>query len=292
VEPSARVELAPFPYRGSALPLSYDGKLMVDSEGFEPSVSRVRAGCASVAPRAQMGRSAGLEPAPRESQTRALPLRNDHRVAASVRPEGIEPSSAAYRAAALPLCYGRRKLSRGGGNRTHDLTVPNRARFRCATPRGRSGGEQGSRTLRSVWTTRLADGHLAPVQDGLSVRRKGRESFRAGTVRLRTPAATETHSGGEAAGREAAPYAWRKERESNPQGSSLIRFRDGCHHPLACPSMNCCRGSGGNRTHVLRFKRPVQRQRLLPTRGPTPRNRTETFRFSGGRADQLRQQWD
>jgi hypothetical protein len=30
--------------------------------------------------------------------------------------------------------------------------------------------------------------------------------------------------------------AWWKERESNPQGSSLIRFRDGCHRPLACPS--------------------------------------------------------
>ena len=40
---------------------------------------------------------------------------------------------------------------------------------------------------------------------------------------------------------------------------------------LALPDMSCrpfraiC-GSGGNRTHVLRFKRPVQRQHLLPTR--------------------------
>ena len=29
----------------------------------------------------------------------------------------------------------------------------------------------------------------------------------------------------------------RKERELNPQGSSLGRFRDGCHRPLACPSV-------------------------------------------------------
>ena len=29
----------------------------------------------------------------------------------------------------------------------------------------------------------------------------------------------------------------RKERESNPQGSSLACFRDRCHRPLACPSV-------------------------------------------------------
>ena len=29
----------------------------------------------------------------------------------------------------------------------------------------------------------------------------------------------------------------RKERELNPQGSSLGRFRDGCHRQLACPSV-------------------------------------------------------
>ncbi len=31
----------------------------------------------------------------------------------------------------------------------------------------------------------------------------------------------------------------RKERESNPQGSSLARFRAGCRHPSACPSFSC-----------------------------------------------------
>ena len=38
----------------------------------------------------------------------------------------------------------------------------------------------------------------------------------------------------------------RKERESNPQGSSLGRFRDGCHRQLACPSVVSC--GGRNRT--------------------------------------------
>ena len=38
----------------------------------------------------------------------------------------------------------------------------------------------------------------------------------------------------------------RKERESNPQGSSLGRFRDGCRRPSACPSVSSC--GGRNRT--------------------------------------------
>ena len=33
----------------------------------------------------------------------------------------------------------------------------------------------------------------------------------------------------------------RKERESNPQGSSLDRSRSGCHRPLACPSVSSSR---------------------------------------------------
>lgn len=38
-----------------------------------------------------------------------------------------------------------------------------------------------------------------------------------------------------------------------------------------------------------RFKKPLQSQRLLPTRGPTPWNRTRTSRASAGRADLLRE---
>ena len=45
-------------------------------------------------------------------------------------------------------------------------------------------------------------------------------------------------------------HARRKGRESNPQGSSLDRFRGGCHRQLACPSV-LSKGCGGrNRTCV------------------------------------------
>jgi hypothetical protein len=55
IEPSARVELAPFPYRGNALPLSYDGVWCSwwTRRDSNPHISRVRAGCASVALRAR-----------------------------------------------------------------------------------------------------------------------------------------------------------------------------------------------------------------------------------------------
>ena len=43
----------------------------------------------------------------------------------------------------------------------------------------------------------------------------------------------------------------RKERESNPQGSSLDCFRDSCHRQLACPSVTSC--GGRNRTCVGRL---------------------------------------
>ena len=39
------------------------------------------------------------------------------------------------------------------------------------------------------------------------------------------------------AARPRARCCKRKERESNPQGLTLDRFRSGCHHLLACPSV-------------------------------------------------------
>jgi hypothetical protein len=201
----------------------------VDSEGFEPSLSRVRAGCASFALRAHgvIGGNRTRTPGvtdPCASLTRRPPCRC---VAAAVRPEGIEPSSTAYRAAALPLCYGRRRTSRRAGDSNPQTRVAGHPLSR------RAPGTCAGRTLQSV----------------------GEVGIEPTTSRSRTVRAAP-----------ALHPAWRKERESNPQGSSLIRFRDGCHHPLACPSRSCVGGSGGNRTHVLRFKRPVQRQHLLPTR--------------------------
>src|SRR3954469_20385873 len=55
----------------------------------------------------------------------------------------------------------------------------------------------------------------------------------------------------------------RKERESNPQGSSLARFRAGCRRRSACPSESSSSG-GRNRTRVL----PVNSRALVPARTP------------------------
>lgn len=78
----------------------------------------------------------------------------------------------------------------------------------------------------------------------------------------------------------------RKERESNPQGSALGRFRDGCHRPLACPSVRTAAAGiepaivsltgsrltlgprrksqdGGIRTHAFRFPKPADCRAFL-----------------------------
>jgi hypothetical protein len=54
----------------------------------------------------------------------------------------------------------------------------------------------------------------------------------------------------------------RKERESNPQGSSLDCFRDSCHRQLACPSVTSC--GDRNRTCVG----ALNRRPPVPTRAP------------------------
>ena len=50
------------------------------------------------------------------------------------------------------------------------------------------------------------------------------------------PAFPAWKTGAFAARPRAREVSRRKERESNPQGSSLDRFQDGCHRQLACPS--------------------------------------------------------
>src|SRR5438105_3409412 len=59
------------------------------------------------------------------------------------------------------------------------------------------------------------------------------------------------------------PLIKRKERESNSQGSSLGRFRDGCRRQSACPSVPYSR-EGGLRTHGLRFPKPADWPTFLP----------------------------
>src|SRR3954471_2952035 len=60
----------------------------------------------------------------------------------------------------------------------------------------------------------------------------------------------------------------RKERESNPQGSSLARGRAGCRHRSACPSEFFSSG-GRNRTRGL----PVNSRALVPARTPPESSR-------------------
>ena len=136
---------------------------------------------------------------------------------------------------------------------------------RCATPLC-YGGEQRSRTSRPSWATRLAGGHLAPMQDGLSVMEEG--------------------EGVEPSRLVARPFS---RRMPSPIGLSFQR-------PAPLPSRERrLGGSGGNCTPVLRFKRPLQPNfcyrpgRRAERASPTPRSRTRTFRSSDGRADQLRQ---
>ncbi len=67
----------------------------------------------------------------------------------------------------------------------------------------------------------------------------------------------------------------RKERESNPQGSSLARVRTGCRRLSACPSESSSSG-GRNRTCVP----PVNSRVLVPARAP-PESSRQTVGMAG-----------
>ena len=67
----------------------------------------------------------------------------------------------------------------------------------------------------------------------------------------------------------------RKERESNPQGSSLARVRAGCRRRSASPSPSSSSG-GRNRTCVL----PVNSRALVPARAP-PESSHQTIGMAG-----------
>lgn len=64
--------------------------------------------------------------------------------------------------------------------------------------------------------------------------------------------------------RSAKSTCERKERESNPQGSSLDCFRDSCRRPSACPSVPAISCGGRNRTCVWALNR------RLPVPAPAP----------------------
>jgi hypothetical protein len=67
----------------------------------------------------------------------------------------------------------------------------------------------------------------------------------------------------------------RKERESNPQGSSLVRVRAGCRRQSACPSVSSSSG-GRNRTCVP----PVNSRVPVPARAP-PESSHRTVGMAG-----------
>lgn len=126
LEPTARVALALSPYRGEGLLLSDVGG--VGTVGIEPTsrsrrdrglpltyapsgsgdwhaaLPALRAGgtLSSLEPGRILGRPAGLAPAPAEPQSAMLLLQHGHRL---VGPEGVAPSSPAYRAGALLMSY-------------------------------------------------------------------------------------------------------------------------------------------------------------------------------------------
>ena len=201
----SRTRTVPVPGECSAPELRWRWWTRRDSN---PHISRVRAGCASIALRALRGDRRESNPHSGSHRPVRFPYATTTMWCSCCSPPGRNRTVIDRLSGGCTSLVLRAEICRGGGDRTHDFTVPNRARCPCATPRGavlaeskgvvsrRHGslanpgatettlvgeadaarsaastrsGEQGSRTLRSGWTTRLAGGHLAPMQDGLSM---------------------------------------------------------------------------------------------------------------------------
>jgi hypothetical protein len=189
----------------------------VAQEGFEPSASLVLS-------------KSGLPVA-----YRAIDL-----VERSVPGAGIEPAASAFRARR----HYQQQLPRIRGN------------FQCAgfQSRTRGGGFEPPQLGSKPSSLPLADPreHPAGVEPACPVWKTGASAARPGMHSSISdfdsghPAGVEPASPVYKTGafadrpemRESPEFRERKERESNPQGSSLGRFRDGCHHQLACPSIN------------------------------------------------------
>ena len=164
---------------------------------------------------------------------------------------GLEPT----RALPLPVfktgsSSGRMTSSScGGWNRTNALLVQSQALLPAATT------PQCFRQIESHDRRKVRGGGFEPPSP----------VSKAGSLPLADPRECPTTALCGGAGVEPACPAWkagafaarprarivsrRKERESNPQGSSLDGFRNRCHRQLACPSVklrrqesNLCRG--------------------------------------------------
>jgi hypothetical protein len=149
------------------------------------------------------------------------------------------------RQAAFPVCLpGRRRIeSSGGWNRTSGLHVQSVASRPTATAPESSLQQSDTSAI-----VRVRGGGLEPPPP----------DSKSGSLPLTDPrecpvGVEPTCPGwkpGASAARPGARFvsSQRKRRESNPQGSSLGRFRDGCHRPLACPSSRPDSSRGGTRT--------------------------------------------
>ncbi len=177
---------------------------------------------------------------------------------------GLEPTSGATRRlfsrqAPHPAGWLPSSISSGGRNRTSGLLGQSQASLPAATAPDR------------VEVTR--PGHLRKSAGSGRRTRTSTVRFKAGWPTInrspRVPCGSRTRLSGlgsrcldRSAKGTRRKATRRKEGESNPQGSSLGRFRDGCHRPLVRPST--ISSGGRNRTRVL----PVNSRAPVPARAP------------------------
>jgi hypothetical protein len=166
-------------------------------------------------------------------------------------------------------------LSSGGWNRTSGLRVQSAASLPAATaPEFGKEDSNLHRLIQSQGAYRLADSRVEsapresnpPVEPGKPA--PDRSARDASTITSIECGIGESNPDRLVGSQESCPWTnpaeeRRKERESNPQGSSLVRVRAGCRHHSACPSESSSSG-GRNRTCVP----PVNSRALVPARTP------------------------
>jgi hypothetical protein len=162
------------------------------------------------------------------------------RTTAPVRGEGFEPSSPDSKPGSLPLADPRFAKPSPLANERPALGPMHSTTHwhsQCHTPESALWESNPPRQL----------GRLEPLPLGQGHERKGVVSRQQGVVgncclpTFYTPVPTADCRFPTPFFSSPTPYcllpsSQRKERELNPQGSSLGRFRDGCHRQLACPS--------------------------------------------------------
>ena len=148
-------------------------------------------------------------------------------------------------------------VSSGGRNRTCGLLVQSQASLPAAT------APESLALLDTSSRHQVRGGGFEPPQP----------APKAGGLPLADPRecpagvepACPAWEAGASAARPRAQIVRRKERESNPQGSSLARFRDGCRRQSACPSVGRLQGRDSNPHAFLHL---INSQARLPVSPP------------------------